>query len=564
MNIIDVAKTASKGIVMGKAFLARAEALVIDDRKIEDKEKKAELQKFQRAVGDTQRQLTELAEKNEIFAAHLEVAGDPTLADSVEAKITGENKNAEQALEESKNEISAMFEAIDDEYLRERAADVKDVCRRILANIKGVRLNPFEDIRDEVIVIANDLAPSDTAVMDFTKVLGFITEAGGVTSHVCIMARSMEIPALVGVGEIMSRVSDGDMVILDGVEGKIILNPEKDILEQYRKKAEEYKHEKEELRKLNGLPAVTKDGRTVLLFANVGNVTDVENAVKLGAEGVGLFRSEFLYMESKGGFPSEEEQYLVYKEAIEKMDGRPMIIRTLDIGGDKELSYYKFDREENPFLGWRAIRICLDLKDVFKAQLKALLRASAFGDIRIMYPMIISVDEYRAATEVLEECKEELQKDGIAFNKAIETGIMVETPAAVLCCEDLAKEVDFFSIGTNDLTQYVLAVDRGNQKIAKLYNSFHPAVLRSIKMVIDAGHKYGKEVGMCGEFASDEKAMPLLLGMGLDEFSMAANDIASIRYKIRNFTLEEAKQMAERVLQMGTAEEIKSYLGMKQ
>lgn len=561
MRQITVNKPASKGIVMGKAFIAIQQKLTADQKLIKDDEKETELSRFKNAVEEASKQIGVLAETNEIFAAHLEVAGDVFLHESVEAKINDENKNAELALEESKDEISAMFDCMDDEYLKERASDIKDVCKRILGILKGISLNPFADINGEVIVVANDLAPSDTAVMDFNKVLGFITEVGGVTSHVCIMARSMGIPALVGVTDFISNLKGDEFLILDGISGSIFIDPDETTISEYKLKAEEHKKMEEELQKLNGLPAETKDGRKVELFANVGNVTDVENAMKKGAEGIGLFRSEFLYMESKGSFPSEQSQFEVYKKAIVACEGKSMIIRTLDIGGDKELSYYEFEKEENPFLGWRAIRICLEMKDVFKAQLRALLRASAFGDIRIMIPMIISVEEFRASKAVLLECMAELKAEGIAYNEKIELGIMIETPAAVIIAEDLAKEVDFFSIGTNDLTQYVLAVDRGNQRIAQMYNSFHPAVLRSIKKVIDAGHKYGKMVGMCGEFASDEKAMPILLGMGLDEFSMAANDIAGIRYKVRNQSYEQAQKLANEVCQKATYDEIKEIIG---
>ena len=347
-------------------------------------------------------------------------------------------------------------------------------------------------------------------------------------------------------------------IILDAVGKEIIVNPDEETKEVYRKKAAEYKAMKAEFESMNNLPATTTDGRTVELFANVGSIVDVENAVTRGAEGIGLFRSEFLYMENTK-FPTEQEQYDAYKKAIETMK-HPVIIRTLDIGGDKELSYYKFDEEENPFLGWRAIRISLDLKDVFKTQLRAILRASAYGDIRIMYPMIISVDEFMAANAILQECKEELRRDNIPFNDSIQTGVMIETPAAVLCTEDLAKVVDFFSIGTNDLTQYLLAVDRGNQKIARLYNSFHPAVLRAIRTVIQAGHKYDKLVGMCGEFASDEKAVPILLGMGLNEFSMAASEIASTRYQIRHLNYEHCQALADEICKKSTIAEVREML----
>ncbi len=351
-----------------------------------------------------------------------------------------------------------------------------------------------------------------------------------------------------------SLLTNNDYIILDALGAKIIINPDEKTKQEYLKKAEEYKEMKAKLESMNGLPATTVDGRTVELFANIGNIPDAENAVAKGAEGVGLFRSEFLYMENTK-FPTEEEQFTVYKAAVETLK-KPVIIRTLDIGGDKELSYYKFDVEENPFLGWRAIRISLDLKDVFKTQLRALLRASAYGDIRIMYPMIISVEEFLAANEVLEECKQELRRDSVPFNNSIQTGVMIETPASVMCSDDLAKEVDFFSIGTNDLTQYLLAVDRGNQKIAKMYNSFHPAVLRAINKVIESGHKYGKIVGMCGEFASDEKALPVLLGMGLDEFSMTATEIASTRYNVRNLSYRECQKLASEVCIKGTISEV--------
>lgn len=564
MTTITVNKPASKGIVMGKAFIAIQEEIVPDSRSIQDSEKDIEIKKFNDAVAEAVRQIGILAQDNDIFGAHLEVANDVFLLESVTNKITDENKNVELALEESKNEICSMFETMDDEYLRERAADIKDVCKRILSIIKGISLNPFSGIQNEVIVIANDLTPSDTASMDLNKVLGFITEVGGVTSHVCIMARSQEIPALVGVTDIMKSIQNDDYIILDGINGAVIIDPDDATIAEYQAKAAEYKKMKEELLKLNGMPAETKDGHVIELFANVGGITDVENAMPRGAEGVGLFRSEFLYMESKGGFPSEEKQFNVYKQAIEACNGKTMIIRTLDIGGDKELSYYKFEKEENPFLGWRAIRMCLEMKDIFKTQLRALLKASSFGDIQIMFPMIISVKEYRESVALLNECKEELRKEGVAFNEKIKTGVMIETPASVIIAEDLAKEVDFFSIGTNDLTQYVLAVDRGNQKISSMYNSFHPAVLRAIKMVIDAGHKYGKLVGMCGEFASDEKALPILLGMGLDEFSMAANDIANIRYKVRNMNYSDAKKLADEVCTLSTYDEIKELLDKQQ
>ena len=558
MKTISVTKAASKGIEMGKAFIVVQQNLEADKRLIRESEKEVEIKKFEKAIKDTVADLKILAKDSDIFAAHVDVAEDPDLHDSVVQRITDESKNAQLALQEYVDTTVTLFESLDDEYLRERSADIKDVSKRIMCNLKGIKSNPFENINQEVIVVAEDLAPSDTANMDFKYIRGFITEGGGVTSHVAIMARSMEIPAIVGVANFKEEVTNDDYLILDALGAKIIINPDEATKQEYIKKAQEYKEMKEKLESMNGLPATSKDGRTVELFANVGSITDVENAVARGAEGIGLFRSEFLYMENTK-FPTEQEQFTAYKTAIETIK-KPMIIRTLDIGGDKELSYYKFDQEENPFLGWRAIRISLDLKDVFKTQLRAILRASAFGDIRIMYPMIISVEEFKAANEVLEECKQELRQDCIPFNASIQTGIMIETPAAVLCADDLAKEVDFFSIGTNDLTQYLLAVDRGNQKISKMYNSFHPAVLRAINKVIEAGHKHGKIVGMCGEFASDEKAIPMLLGMGLDEFSMTATEVASARYNIRNLNYKECQKLANEVCIKGTIAEVMELL----
>lgn len=560
MEIIKVDKIASKGIVMGKVFIVKQDNMVIDTNTISESMKSSEVKRFEDAVSEASNQIKILAKDNDIFKAHVEIVEDISLLDSVISKINDENKNAELALKESQDEISGMLENLDDEYLRERAVDIKDVCKRLMSILKGVELNPFKTINEEVVIIAKDLTPSDTSNMDFNKVLGFITQVGGVTSHVCIIARSIGIPAIVGMSDIMDVVKEDDYIILDALKGEILVNPNNETIEEYKIKVKEYKELKEEFKKLNSLEAKTKDGRVVELAANVGSITDVENAMKNGAEGIGLFRTEFLYMESKSSFPSEETQFQVYKKSIEACDGKSMIIRTLDIGGDKELPYYEFETEENPFLGWRAIRICLELKDVFKAQLRAILRASAFGKIRIMYPMIISVEEFREANLVLQECKDELTAEGISFDQNIETGIMIETPASVINCEDLAKEVDFFSIGTNDLTQYLLAVDRGNQKISKMYDSFHPAVLRSIKRVIDAGHKYNKMVGMCGEFASDHQALPVLLGMGLDEFSMASGDIAEIKYKIRNLTYSEAQKLANEVCSKATIAEIKELL----
>lgn len=558
MEKITVEKVASKGYAMGFAVIICEQDIDIDERTILEIEKEHEIQKFFQAVEQAVQEIRVLAEDSDIFKAHLDVAEDEVLYDAVKDKINDDHKTAEKALQDSVDEFVSMFESIEDEYLRERSADIYDVGKRILYAMKGLPFNQFQGIKKESVIIAGDLTPSDTANMDFHFVKGFVTEQGGATSHVAIMARNREIPAMVGVTNIREKMEDGDFLILDGIEGILILNPDPETKAEYQKKAEALLEEKRKLAELNDLPASTTDNHTVELFANVGSVAGVEQAVTNGAEGIGLFRSEFLYMESTK-FPTETEQFNEYKKIVETMKS-PVIIRTLDIGGDKGLPYYEFEPEENPFLGWRAIRMCLEMLDVFKAQLKALLRASAFGDIRIMYPMIISVEEFLEANKILEECKHELREKNIPFNNSIKTGVMIETPAAVLVAEDLAKVADFFSIGTNDLTQYILAVDRGNQKIAKMYNSFHPAVLRAIATVIDAGHKSNIPVGMCGEFASDEDACLLLLGMGLDEFSMASSMIASVRYKIRQTTFEKWKTLAKEVCSKSNISDIKELL----
>ena len=557
MQEIRAEQRASKGIAMGKAFLLKSPDLTAERRKIAETEMEREKAAFQRAVEHTQRILRPLARENAIFAAHLDMAEDPTLIEGVESRIA-KGQNAQWALEEQMEETCGLLESLEDAYLRERAADVRDVCRRMMAFLKDIEENPFQNIREKVILFAEELNPSDTAKMDFRYIKGLVTAKGGSTSHVAILARSLEIPALLGIEGILEQVAEGQEVILDGEEGLLILSPDHLTQRVYAEKQEAERELKEKLKEMNLLPAVTTDGRQVHLYANVGSLKDVELAKKHGAEGVGLFRSEFLYMESNR-FPTEQEQFEIYRKAAEILK-KPIIIRTLDIGGDKNLPYYQFEKEENPFLGWRAIRFCLDMRDVFKTQLKALLRAAAYGEIRIMYPMIVSVEEFRTANRLLEECKQELKERGVLFRESISTGIMVETPAAVMLSEELAKEVDFFSIGTNDLTQYILAADRGNQKLTKLYDPFHPAVLRAIKKVIEAAHKEGKEVGMCGEFAGDERAVPLLIGMGLDEFSMVSSEIAAVRYQIRGLSDAQMGYFAERVLAAGTEKEVKVLL----
>lgn len=455
---------------------------------------------------------------------------DFTLEDSVTGKINNDSENVESAVSEAISEVAAVFEMMDDEYMKERAADIQDVGKRLMAQLKGVELPDIGSLNEEAIVLAKDLFPSDTVKINTDYVKGIITEEGGVTSHVSIIAKNLGIPTLVGVKGIFNKLNTGDIVCMDASEGVIVLSPEDSIIEEYKRKKQEFEDEKLRLEKLRDIPVITKDGRKINICINAGNADDIERALPVKMDGTGLFRSELLYMENTH-FPTEEEQFEVYKRAA-VLCPQELTIRTLDIGGDKELPYFNFEKEDNPFLGWRAIRISLDMKDMFKEQLRAILRASAFGNVRIMFPMIISLEELREAKAVVEECKNELREEGKEFCEDIETGIMMETPASVLLAEQLAKESSFFSIGTNDLTQYLLAVDRGNKKIADKYSYFHPAVLSAIKYIINAGHKENIKVGMCGEMAGDIKATEILLDYGLDEFSMSAGSVDYVREKI--------------------------------
>lgn len=552
MEIIKVERIASKGFAMGKALLIVKTMLVADSYVPENQDRELEI--FDGAVKSAAEKLEKQAQANAIFAGHLELVKDIALQQGVADKIHA-GQNAQQALVQTVDEYRAVFEAMDDEYMRERAADIVDVRDRLLREIKGIAELSLAGLEKDTILVARDLTPSDTATIDFDNVRGFITEEGGVTSHVSIIARNHCVPAFVGITGIMDKIQNQQEVILDAVDGYIILEPDEDTKEAYGRKMKEYAKQQSELEQNAIQAAETKDGHCVQVCANVGNLSDIDQAVKKGIDGIGLFRSEFLYMENTH-FPTEEEQFCAYKSAAEQV-GKEVIIRTLDIGGDKALTYYDWDAEENPFLGWRAIRVCLTKKDIFKTQLRALLRASAYGKISIMYPMIISLDELRQANELLDECKEELRKERIPFDEKIRTGMMMETPAAVLLAEEFANMVDFFSIGTNDLTQYMLAVDRGNTKISALYDSFHPAVIRAIATIISAGHKAGIPVGMCGEFAGDERAIRLLLGLGLDEFSVNSGSVALVKHLIRNSTLTKCQTLAQKVLKETTAEAIR-------
>lgn len=558
---------ASPGIALGKALVIEHSELVVEKRNISNIEE--EIQKLENAVKVSKEELTKVKEKAlielgeheaEIFEAHLLVLEDPELIDSAISKIRDEKVNADYALNEIKEMFVAMFESMDNEYMRERAADIKDVTNRVLRHILGIKVVDLAGLDEEVVLIAHDLTPSDTATMNKSMVLGFLTDIGGRTSHTAIMARTLEIAAVVGLDDITKKVKDGDYIVFNGDTGEVIVNPDEETKAKYASLKDRFEEYRKSLELLKGQESITIDGRHVELAGNIGSPNDVSGLIKNDAEGVGLYRTEFLYMNKEDDFPSEEEQYEAYKAVLEGMNNKPIVIRTLDIGGDKELPYFEMDAEMNPFLGYRAIRLCLDRRDIFKTQLRALYRASVHGKLRIMFPMISSLEELLSAKEVIKEVLEELDAEKIAYSNNVEVGMMIEIPSAAVISDVLAKHVDFFSIGTNDLIQYTCAVDRMNQKISHLYNQFNPAVLRLIKMVIDNAHKEGKWVGMCGESAGDQRMIPILLGFGLDEFSMSPISILPARKLINSLSYAEMQKFGDEVLAMGTAKEIKEYV----
>lgn len=560
MKKLSVNMVGSGGIAAGRLHVVEKHRKSISPKLIANEEKEAEVSRFFGAFCTSENQLSDLAQSSEIFAAHLEILRDPVLSESVVDKIECENKNAEYALEETGNELSLLFESVDDEYIRARAVDVSDVCLRILQQLQGEDENPFAGLNEDVIVVADELLPSDTALMDFSRVRGLITRLGGVTSHVCIIARSKGIPAIVGLGDCFSDLSGANYGIIDGEKNEIILDPDTETIEFYQDKLRSQQKQKEQANHSLPLETRTNDGYSIALYANAGSVEEVASAISCGACGIGLFRSEFLFMLGRNRFPDEECQFRVYRDATLACKGRSITIRTLDIGGDKSLPYFPIHGEDNPFLGWRALRISLERKDIFRIQLRALLRASAFGALKIMFPMIISVEEFMDAKALVEKCKEELREEGKSFNEKIEIGMMIETPAAVFMAEDLAREADFFSIGTNDLVQYILAVDRLNEKVSRLYNPFHPAVLRSIKMVTQAASKQAKPVGICGELAGDSQAVMLLIGLGLTSLSMSAGSLSEISEQVSFISYKHAKAKAVEVCRAGTSEQVNALL----
>ena len=559
---------ASPGIVFGKALVLKEEKIVLDTQKISEDQVEAEVARFyagrEAAVEQLnsihQRALKSLGEeKAAIFEGHLMILEDEELEEEIIDYLRSNKVNASVAASKIIDQQVEMLSEIDDEYLKERAGDIRDIGNRLIKNILGMHIVDLGDITEESILVAYDLTPSETAQLNLEKVLGFITDIGGRTSHTSIMARSLELPAIVGTNDVTARVNTGDYLILDAVNNRVYVNPTQAEIDELKTLEAKLAEEKAELAKLKDLPAVTLDGHKVEVVANIGTIRDCEGAHRNGAEGVGLYRTEFLFMD-RDQLPSEEEQFIAYKEVVEAMEGRLVVLRTMDIGGDKELPYLNLPKEMNPFLGWRAVRIALDRREILHAQLRAVLRASAFGKLAVMFPMIISVEEIRELKSVLETLKAELRAEGKAFDENIQVGVMVETPSAAVNAKFLAKEVDFFSIGTNDLTQYTLAVDRGNELISHLYNPMSPSVLGLIKQVIDASHAEGKWTGMCGELAGDERATLLLLGMGLDEFSMSAISVPRIKKLIRHVNYQEVKALANEALQKPTAAEIEQLI----
>lgn len=553
---------ASAGVAIAPAFKLEHPDYTVKNKNAADPA--AELARLDEALATSQqeleaikeRTLQELGEKKaEIFESHLLILNDPELLTPVRDKISSENATAEYALDETSKQFISMFENMKSAYLRERAADMRDVTKRVLTHLLGLNYVNPADISEEVIVIAEDLTPSDTAQLNRKYVKGFTTNIGGRTSHSAIMARSLEIPAVVGTKDVLSQVNSGDMIIVDGLDGTVIVNPSAEVIDEYKSKRDNHLRQIEEWKKLREVPTVSKDGVHVELAANIGTPNDVTGVLENGGEGVGLYRTEFLYM-GRTELPSEEVQFNAYKTVLEKMEGKPVVVRTLDIGGDKELPYLDLPKEMNPFLGFRAVRLCLDRKDIFRTQLRALLRASTYGNLRIMFPMIATLDEFREAKALLLEEQEKLVAEGIAVSDSIQLGIMVEIPSTAVLADQFAKEVDFFSIGTNDLIQYTMAADRMNERVSYLYQPYNPAILRLVKMVIDAAHKEGRWAGMCGEMAGDATAIPLLLGLGLDEFSMSATSILPARSQISKLSKAEMKALAEQALEQQTAEQV--------
>ena len=557
-----VGKGISEGIGLGKTVILEENGLKIEKQKIEDIS--AEKQQIYDAVKEVESEIEKLIQnidgtEKEIMQAYLMILQDPSLIQETIKIIEQEKCNSAYAVENGLNQIIKTFEEMDDPYMAARSRDIEDMKKRILAKLLKIEEIDLSKLPKNTILVAKELSTSDSAKMNLKNISGIVTEIGGVNSHMAIIARTNEIPAIVGIRHIFENIKENDFIALNGATGEIFLNPTQEKIEELTKNQENIKQEKQELEKYKNKKAITKDGHQVELLANIGGPQDIQIVIDNTAEGVGLLRSEFLYMDAKD-FPSEEEQFEAYKKIAESLENKRLVIRTLDIGGDKDLKYMKLPKEENPFLGYRAIRIYLDNVDLFKVQLRAILRASSYGNVAIMLPMISSIEELRKSKEIIEEVKQELTTKNIKFNENIEVGIMIEIPSSAVMADEFAKECDFFSIGTNDLIQYTIAVERGNEKLANLYSHFNPAVIRLIKSAIDGAHKNGILCGMCGEAAGDVKFIPLLVGLGLDEFSMNANKILKARKLIIDLNFEECKELANKVLKLESTEEVKRIL----
>ena len=557
---------ASDGIAIAKVYTLTEPDLTVTKVTVEDSEK--EVSRLDDALAASIKDvelIKETALKNlgeeeaQVFDAHLMVLSDPELIGQVKDSITSNKVNAESALKEVTDMFISIFAGMEDNpYMQERAADIRDVSKRVFAHLLGVKIPSPATIKDEVIIVAADLTPSDTAQLNRQYVKAFVTDIGGRTSHSAIMARSLEIPAIVGTKEVTSIAKDGDIIIVDGLSGDVFLNPSEEVIAEYRAKAEAFAAQQAEWEKLKDSKTYTKDGHQVELAANIGTPKDLEGVVNNGAEGVGLYRTEFLYMDSHE-MPTEEDQFEAYKAVLEGMNGKPVVVRTMDIGGDKELPYLPLPHEMNPFLGYRAIRISLNEPEMFRTQLRALLRASVYGKLRIMFPMIATLNDFRGAKALLEEEKAKLIAEGVAVSDDIQVGIMIEIPAAAVLAHQFAKEVDFFSIGTNDLIQYTMAADRMNERVSYLYQPYNPSILTLIKHVIDSAHKEGKWAGMCGEMAGDQTAVPLLVGLGLDEFSMSASSVLKTRSLISKLTLSDMQALAAKAInECATVQEVEA------
>lgn len=558
---------AASGISIGPVYKIGSEEFIVLREAIKWEDIPAQIQLFEEALIKTRREIIELQkrissdmgqEEAQIFDAHLLVLEDRMLIEEVISRLKKEQLNVAYVFSEVLKKYISVFLKIEDEYLKERTADINDVGRRILRNLLGKEKKGLEDIKEKAIIVAHDLSPSDTAAMHTKNVAAFVTDIGGKTSHTAIMAKSLEIPAVVGLETITAKVNPGDILIVDGSMGIVIIDPDEETLRSYRQKLEKLKGIAERFLSVKDLPAITTDGRTVMVSANIEFPDEVSSVKLHGSEGIGLYRTEFFYMNRKDS-PTEEEHYQAYKYVAQAMNPHSVVIRTLDIGGDKFLSQFKIPYEMQPFLGWRAIRFCLARPDIFKLQLRAILRASVHGNLKLMYPMISGIDELRQANRLLEEAKEELRKNGLGFNDRIRVGVMIEVPSAAMTADILAKEADFFSIGTNDLIQYSLAVDRANEKVAYLYEPAHPAILRLVKNIIDAAHEAKIKVAMCGEMAGDPSLALILLGLGLDEFSMPPQIIPELKYIIRAVGFKGAQSFANEAMKLSTGTQVEGF-----